>query len=98
MVGSRSGLTRCLPSHRCRLLRVVFGSLRFTRSFSSLRESAGLYATPFPLRFLTRTVWSQPLSVMFHLFHLALGWVRGWFLHVFEALPAPSLPTLESGL
>ena len=81
--------------HNCRLLGVVFGSLRFTRPTSNLRECGGLLATAIPFRFETRPVCSQQLSVQFHLFHLALGRVRGLFLPGFEALPNfPSLPTL----
>ena len=44
----------------------------FKASVSSLIESAGLLATPFPLRFETPHVGSQPLCVHFYLFHLAL--------------------------
>ena len=59
----------------------------FKASVSSLIESAGLLATPFPLLLETPPVGSQPLCVPFYLFHLALGRVRGLFSPGFEALP-----------
>ena len=98
VVGSRSGLRRCLLSDRYRLLSVVFGSFRFTWPSFSLRESAGLLAMLYlAIRETPSVIPTVECSVPFVPFG---SWeVRGWFPLGFEALPAfPSLLTLEFGI
>ena len=79
MVSSRSGFRRSLPSHRSRLLRVVFGSLRFTWPTSSLRESQGLFGYFFSLA-VRHTPCVIPTIKYSFPFVLCGSWEGAWLI------------------